>query len=146
HTLQVETPVAGKAYEIELTNGQKIHVWRADDGQQYFCHGLTFGGKEAPDAPISPFGEFVLTILRGYYEPIAEGQVEAGDLLIWRGLEANDVTHSAILTDPIVTPGKNYVDYSARLLTKNGVQPEATMTLEQLIGVYGESYNTFRRK
>ena len=38
-------PVPGKMYEVELTSGKTILVWKSDDGQQYFCHGLTFGGK-----------------------------------------------------------------------------------------------------
>jgi hypothetical protein len=104
--------VLGHAFEITLTNGQKTHVWRAEDGMEYFCHGLTFGGKDAPGGSVSPFNEFVPVILEGYFDPIAESEAVAGDILVWRGVDANDVIHSAILTDLVVTPGKSYLDYS----------------------------------
>ena len=139
--------VPGKVYEVKLTHGQAIQVWRADDGQQYFCHGLTFGGKEAPGGAVSPYGDEVPTILGDYYGPVAEAEARPGDILVWRSLDANDVLHSAILTDPVVLQGQTYLDYSSRLQSKNGIcDPEANLTLEQIIVVYGESYNVFRRK
>jgi hypothetical protein len=68
--LRFNPPLPGKRFEVELTSGRKVRVWRADDGKQYFCHGLTFGGKEAPGGPISPFtGSSVETILEFHYEP-----------------------------------------------------------------------------
>ena len=42
-------PVPGTECEIELTSGDTIRVWRADDRVSYFCHGLTFGGKGRVD-------------------------------------------------------------------------------------------------
>jgi hypothetical protein len=79
--------VPGKMYEVELTNGKVVRVWRSDDGQQYFCHGLTFGGKEAPGGVISPYtGRPVETILQAHDEKIPEVQARAGDILVWRGL------------------------------------------------------------
>jgi hypothetical protein len=64
YDLRYAVPVPGKLYEVELTSGPGVQVWRASDGQQYFCHGLTFGGKEAPGGPISPFsGRPVETIM-----------------------------------------------------------------------------------
>jgi hypothetical protein len=146
-TLRYETgAIPGKICEIELTSGQKVHVWRSDDGQQYFCHGLTFGGKEAPGGAISPYGKEVPTILSGHYDLVPEGQAKAGDILVWRGADASDIVHSAVLTDPFVAQDKNYLDYSTRLQSKNGSKPEANLTLEALIVDYGESYNTYRRK
>src|SRR5947209_15803322 len=62
--------ISGETCEVQLTNGDKIQVWRSADGQQYFCHGLTFGGKKAPGGIVSPYGKDVPTILRGYYEPV----------------------------------------------------------------------------
>jgi hypothetical protein len=139
--------VPGKILEVELTSGAKVRVWRADNGREYFCHGLTFGGAEAPQGAVSPLGDHVPTILRGHYEAIPEAQARAGDILVWRGAGAGDVVHTAILTDPVVTPGKNYLDYATRLRTKNGILPEAGMTLGQLIeGLFGESYNAYRRR
>jgi hypothetical protein len=139
--------VLGKIFEVELTSGEEIRVWRADNGQEYFCHGLTFGGKEAPGGVISPLGDHVPTILRGHYDAIPRAQAGAGDILVWRGTSASDVIHSAILQDPIVTPEKNDLDYATRLQTKNGILPETTMSLGQLIeNFYGESYSTYRRR
>jgi hypothetical protein len=138
--------IPGQTYEVELTKGSKVQVWRSDDGEQYFCHGLTFGGKEAPGGVVSPYGKEVPTILREYYEPVAEPLARAGDILVWRGLGADDVVHSAVLTDPVVAEGKSYLDYGSRLQSKNGIKPEANRTLEELLRDYGESYNMYRRK
>ncbi|MCI0456968.1 MAG: hypothetical protein L0Z62_08320 [Gemmataceae bacterium] len=143
-----ERAVPGTVLAVELTSGVKVEVWRADNGQDYFCHGLTFGGKAAPEGVVSPLGDHIPAILQGHYELVLpEGQARAGDILVWRGLSAKDVVHSAILTDPGKEAGKNYLDYSARLQTKNGITPETTMTLRTLVEThYGESYNVYRRK
>jgi hypothetical protein len=139
--------VPGKIFEVELTSGEKVQVWRADNGQEYFCHGLTFGGKEAPGGAISPLGDQVPTILRGHYEAIPEDQARAGDIIVWQGAGAKDIAHSAIITDPIVTAGKNYLHDETRLQTKNGLLPETNMPLGQLIReFYGEAYNAFRTR
>ena len=71
-----------------------------------------------------------------------------GDVLVWRGL-GDDTPHSAILTEPVVQEGKNYLDYSSKVQTKNGRLPETEMTLERLVGdefAYGDSFNVFRRR
>ena len=47
-------PVPGMMLAIDLTSDEMVHVWRADDRQQFFCHGLTFGGKDAPGGALSP--------------------------------------------------------------------------------------------
>jgi hypothetical protein len=142
-----EEPVPGKACTIELTSGSTIRVWRADDGRSYFCHGLTFGGKEAPGGAISPYtGVDVETILQEYYQPIPEEQAAPGDILVWRGIAPETTPHSAILTEAVVAQGKTYLDYSTRLQTKNGLAPEENRSLKEVIDVYGEAYNTYRRR
>jgi hypothetical protein len=149
YVLHYADPIPGKLYEIELTTGKTIHLWQADNGQDYFCHCLTFGGKDAPvGGPVSPLGDYVPSILREYYEPvIPEGQGQPGDILVWRGIDANEVMHSAILSQVVPTRKKTYLDSSSELQTKNGREPETIMTLEELIvDYYGESYNVFRRK
>ncbi len=148
--LPYEQLVHGKVVEVELTGGPKVRVFRAEDGQFYFCHGLTFGGKEAPGGPVSPFsGKDVRTILDSHYRRVdPEAAAVRGDILVWKGLD-DDTPHSAILTEPVVRIGKNYLNYSSKIRTKNGRLPETEMTLEQLTGdefSYGDSFTVFRRK
>ena len=146
-TLTYQTAaLPGKIYEVELTSGPTVTVWRSDDGQEYFCHGLTFGGKEAPGGAISPYGKEIPTILRSHYDPVPENQARPGDILVFRGAAADQVVHSAVLTSPVVVPGRNYLDYSTKLQSKNGSRPEANLTLEAVILEYGESYNIYRRR
>src|SRR5437773_93195 len=86
-TLSFKEPVAGKMFEVKLTCGQTITVFRADDTQFYFCHGLTFGGKDAPGGAVSPYsGASVQAILDNYYHLVdPESGARAGDILVWRG-------------------------------------------------------------
>jgi hypothetical protein len=148
HELQHQgKSVPGTRCEVQLTSGNKVQVWRSADGKQYFCHGLTFGGKESPAGVISPYtGQSVETILQEHYQMIPEGQARVGDILVWWGLAPETTPHSAILTDPIIAEGKSYLDDTARLQTKNGLSPETNMNLEQLTAVYGEAYNAYRRR
>lgn len=148
HTLQYEEPVRGKILEVELTSGPKVAVFRAEDVVLYFCHGLTFGGKQAPGGAVSPFsGRNVTTILAHHYFLVApESAAVVGDILVWKGL-GEDTPHSAVLTRPVVREGTNYLDYSSIARTKNGRLPEQEMTLDRLTGDefgYGDSYNVFR--
>ena len=150
HTLPFKEPVQGKVFEVELTSGQKVNVFRAHDGQFYFCHGLTFGGKDAPRGAVSPFsGKAVQIILENHYRLVnPESAAVAGDILVWRG-PGDETPHSAILTGPVFLPGENILDYSSQLRSKNGKLPEATLTLERLVDgphSYGESYRVYRRK
>jgi hypothetical protein len=76
--------IPGKTYEVDLTSGKSIQVWRSIEGQQYFCHGLTFGGKQAPGGIVSPYGKEVPTLLSEHYEPVTEALAIAGDILAWQ--------------------------------------------------------------
>jgi hypothetical protein len=149
-TLRYEQPVYGTVLEVELISGPKIRVFRADDGQFYFCHGLTFGGKPAPGGAVSPFsGTDVRTILDNHYQLVfPEAAAVRGDVLVWRGLDG-DTPHSAILIESIVREGRNLLEYASRVRTKNGRLPETEMTLDRLTGDefnYGDSFDVFRRK
>jgi hypothetical protein len=138
--------IPGKVYEVELTSGPIVTVWGSDDGQRYFCHGLAFGGKEAPRGAISPYGKEIPTLLRGHYDQVPESQARPGDILVFQGADANEVVHSAVLTSPVVVQGSNQLDYSTRVQSKNGSKPEANLLLEAIILEYGESYNVYRRR
>jgi hypothetical protein len=150
HTLPYKVPVHGVILRVELTSGHTVNVFRAADRQFYFCHGLTFGGKDAPGGAVSPFsGEDVRTILEHHFHLVdPETSAAPGDVLIWRGA-GDETPHSAILATPVAPPGKTYLDYDSLLRSKNGQLPEATLTLRSLVDgpdSYGESYNVYRRK
>jgi hypothetical protein len=135
----------GRMLEVELTNGVTIRVWRADDGKAYFCHGLTFGGKDAPGGAVSPYtGRPVVAILRGFYDLIPEAEARAGDILVWSGIAPNTTPHSAVLLAPVVVPGKTYLSDTTLLRSKNGMEPEADTTLYLLTEDYQESYAAYR--
>ena len=148
--LHYQPPVHGKVFEVELTSGAKVQLFRASDGEFYFCHGLTFGGKQAPGGTVSPFsGKDVRTILDNHYRVVEpESGAVQRDILVWTG-RGDDTPHSAILIEPVVQQGKNYLDHSSRVQTKNGQLPETEMTLERLTGdefAYGDSFHVFRRR
>jgi hypothetical protein len=83
HDLGYQPAVPGKLCEVELTSGVVVRAWRADDGQEYFCHGLTFGGKSAPGGALSPFtGPAVETILQQHFQPVPEAEAQPGDILV----------------------------------------------------------------
>ncbi len=84
HTLFYDQPVHGKVFDVELTSGPRVRVFRADDGEFYFCHGLTFGGKQAPGGAVSPFsGKDVRTILDNRYQVVVpESDAVRGDILV----------------------------------------------------------------
>ena len=150
HTLPFKEPVQGKIFKVALTSVHQVNVFRADDGQFYFCHGLTFGSKEAPGGAVSPFsGTDVQVIVENHYRLVdPESTAVAGDILVWSG-PGGETPHSAILTGPVIQSGSNYLDYSSQLRSKNGKLPEATTTLERLVDgpeSYGESYNVYRRR
>jgi hypothetical protein len=143
-------PVHGFELEVELISGSRVHVFRAEDGRFYFCHGLTFGGKDAPGGAVSPYsGKAVTTILAELYDLVApESAATAGDVVVWHDLSRRPV-HTAVLLKPIVMQGDNRLDYASLLRSKNGNQLESDTTLEQLAASddgYGESYAVYRRR
>src|SRR5437016_6168421 len=100
HTLNYREPIHGTILAVELISGHRVTVFRADDRRMYFCHGLTFGGKEAPGGTVSPFsGKDVRTILDNHYRLVEpETAAVAGDILVWWGPD-DGTPHSAILTE-----------------------------------------------
>ena len=74
------------------------------------------------------------TILEHHYRPVVpESAAVTGDILVWQGL-GQDTPHSTVLTEPIVLPGTERLDYATKVRTKNGRLPETEMTLEHLTG------------
>ncbi len=148
HDLPYEDAIPGSILEVDLITGSRIRVFRADDRVSYFCHGLTFGGKDAPGGAVSPFSDGgVQTILGELYVAIEEANATIGDILVWKGGDGRPI-HSAILTNA-VPPGARQLDYATVLRSKNGINPEADVTLLWLITDpkgYGESYQVYRRK
>lgn len=149
HDLGYRVPVPGRMMEVELADqpGVWIRVWRAADGQAYFCHGLTFGGTAAPGGPVSPFsGPPVEAILAAGYRPVApEAAAVAGDVVVWRDAGLVGTPHSAVLVNPLPAPGQSVLDDASTLATKNGMAPAAVTTLGDLVTLYGETYNVYSR-
>ncbi len=148
--LRYKEPVHGFQLEVELITGSRIEVFRSDDGQFFFCHGLTFGGKDAPGGAISPFsGSDVAKILSDFFVRIEpETAAVEGDKAIWHDADGSPM-HSAILTKRIVTEGENRLDELAEFRTKNGKFPETTETLRKLTDgpeSYGEAYFIYRHR
>lgn len=146
--LNYADPVPGMNCEIELITGEAIEVWRALDRQQYFCHGLTFGGRECPEGPISPWsGRPVATILNALYEFVEpESDARSGDILVWRGIDLGSTPHSAIISQVSVSGEDEFLDdITTMMQTKNGMASEVIVALESLFADYGESYNVYRR-
>jgi hypothetical protein len=147
--LRFREPVRGVTLEVELVTRNTVRVFRADDGEFYFCHGLTFGGKDAPGGAISPFsGAAVATILDEMFVAVAEGDADEGDILVWRDTDGYAI-HSAALVKAIKTGKADRLDYRSTLRSKNGALPEREMTLDELVmddEAYGESYSVYRRK
>jgi hypothetical protein len=147
HDLGYQPPVPGTMMEVTLTSGAIVRVWRSTDARQYFCHGLTFGGRGAPGGPVSPYtGKSVETVLRECYQSIPEAEARADDILVWRGIEPETTPHSAVLTEVARLPGRGELHESSRLISKNGMLPEGVFTLEELWAIYGESYGVYRRR
>jgi hypothetical protein len=148
YPLQYRVVVPGSCLQVELVKGPIIHVWRAEDCRQYFCHGLTFGGKDAPGGPVSPFsGEDVDAILTTHYRVVhPESAARPGDILVWRDWDGTPF-HSAILYESRLDSANSRLSYASMVQTKNGIEPEAVMSLGQLIeDYYGESYQVYRLK
>jgi len=148
--LPYKSRVAGMVLEVELATGAVVQVFRADDRQFYFCHGLTFGGKDAPGGPVSPFsGPDVTTILGELFQQVVpETNAVEGDILVWYDSDGWP-THSAILLQLEFHPNVGRLDFTTKVQSKNGKQPESTVTLEHLVESrdgYGESYRVHRRK
>ena len=137
----------GKVYEVELTSRAKSDglAWRRRPAIFLPRSDLRWEARHLADA-VSPYGKEIPTILRGHYDPVPEHQTRPGDIVVFRGTDADEVVHSAVLTSPVVAQGQNYLAYSTRVQSKNGVRPEANLTLEAVILAYGESYNTYRRR
>lgn len=139
--------VTGRTGEVELTTGGVIEVWRSEDGKEYFCHGLTFGGKSAPGGPVSPYsGVPVERIIHAFFDMVVEAETRPGDILVWSDTVRGIASHSAIVIAPIVDPDLQLLDPSSRLLSKNGFQPESETTLAALLRFYGEWYNAYKRR
>jgi hypothetical protein len=147
HVLPLREQVQGVTMEVELLTGRHVRVFRADDAEFYFCHGLSFGGIDAPGGPVSPYSdESVKTILREFFIEFPESNAMAGDIVVWWNIDGNP-SHSAVVVNPIIAQKWDKLDYESVLRSKNGSHPERTMSLGQLCGdsdSYGEAYRVYR--
>jgi hypothetical protein len=147
HVLPLREQVEGVTMEVELLTGKRVRIFRADGGEFYFCHGLTFGGTGAPGGAVSPFSDqSVKTILEDFFLEVQESNAVAGDILVWWNVDDNP-SHSALLVKPIMARKWDKLDYDSVLRSMNGSQPERDMSLGKLCGdtdSYGEAYRVYR--
>jgi hypothetical protein len=130
--------------------GEGVAVWKGENGE-YFCHALTFGGKEAPRGPFSPHAEAVDTLLaagRGY-RPVEVHEARAGDVVVWRDRSTDRVLHSALLVNVEVYQSRGqsfFDDVTTTLRSKNGANaPEGISILLDLDAQYGTTRSVFRK-
>ena len=143
-------PILGRTLTVELVAGATVSVFRADDLQMYFCHGLTFGSLVAPGGAVPPFsGAGIQQILSACYDEVfLESDARAGDALVWHDFDGG-TPHSAILAEAVMEPGSSQLDPTSQVRTKNGRRPEEVMSLGRLTGEefeYGDSFKIYRRK
>jgi hypothetical protein len=122
HTIQVTKLIAGQAA-------------RAGTDPSYICHGLSFGGTNAPGGPFSPVdGAAAKTILADAFKQTPRPGI--GDLIVFYDPDGN-VKHTAVVigTYPVLV-----------LVTKNGIAPLTEMTIFELIQLYGDSFEFRTRK
>lgn len=145
-----EEEIHGVTMEVELISGRRVNIFRPDDGVSYFCHGLTFGGKDAPGGAVSPYsGASVRGILDDFFIVVSpESAAVTSDIVVWTDADGDPI-HTAILLMPIVASDLNRLDYATILRSKNGRRAEGDVTLESLVASdesYGESYRVYRRR
>jgi hypothetical protein len=141
----------GAIYSVRLRNGTDVELWRPNNPdainprRRFNCHGLTIGGDEAPGGPFSPVtAEAMNAILAAGYTRIQQtNQAQVNDILIFRDRQGRPI-HSARLA--AVALRDNALDVNAtRLDTKNGANERTTQTLVQLIILYGNIIEVWRR-
>jgi hypothetical protein len=155
-TLQLVGPedgdgVPGNRYVGKTYAGTIVVVWKGENGE-YFCHALTFGGKDAPNGPFSPHGATVdILMSSGGFRLIEVSESQIGDVIVWRERRTDRVIHSALLenVDVYLAQGGEHFfdDVSTILRSKNGAKAaEGTFTLLDLDTQYGTTRKVYRRE
>ena len=126
----------GKVLKAKTDAGAPIEIWKPDDGQTYWCHGFTFGGKTAPGGPYSLWGQDVPMVLKddGWQPQTDSCAAKSGDAIVFEG---NDpISHSGVIGS--VSGSGGSVDESASTLdSKWGDGPQNTRSWEVNAGTYG---------
>jgi hypothetical protein len=148
---EVADGVPGTRYVGRTYAGEAVAVWKGENGE-YFCHALTFGGKEAPRGPFSPHAEAVDTLLapgRGF-RSVEVHEARTGDVVVWRDRSTNRVLHSALLETVVrfLSRGLSFFDDEMTTLrSKNGAKdPETISTLLDLDLRYGTTRRVYRKE
>jgi hypothetical protein len=115
----------GQRFEIPLRGGGVAHAWRPGASvrgdARYWCHGLSFGGVNAPGGPFSIDNRDVDRVLRAGYNQFPIRSARAGDVVIWRRRNG-DVAHSAILTE-VQLNRDNFIADRTRFDSKDANNP-----------------------
>ncbi|HTB80774.1 MAG TPA: DUF4157 domain-containing protein [Opitutaceae bacterium] len=120
----------GKILRANTDAGTPLDIWKPDDGQTYWCHGFTFGGRTATGGPYSLWGQDVPTVLNddGWSPQVDSCAAKPGDLLVFNG--GNPVTHSGIVQSAVNASGG--VDESASMLdSKRGSGSQNTSSWQR---------------
>ncbi len=141
--------VSGSIVEAELVDrpGTWISAWKPDDGVTYFCHGLTFGGSQAPGGPVSPISSnSIQTIVGASFREIGnESLARPGDIVVWTDPITGVVNHSAIVFDVRIDRIRNCLDLDAEFLSKEGIDPLRIVNLDEMSQTYGGMYKVYLR-
>jgi hypothetical protein len=143
-------PPVGNDYKLESDAGTQLAAWVAYAGQpeadRYWCHGHSLGTFERWGYSVYS-GNSMGNVIHDEYQPVPDAQARAGDLAVWVTMpDGRGFGHSARITRPVLA-GSALDPAQTELSSKNGRNPLATMTLDQVIAVgYGPGVAVFRRR
>jgi hypothetical protein len=142
--------VPGGVYEVRTAHGHPIEVWKPDAGDQYWCHGFTFGGFDVANGPYSVEGPSVPIVLQDEYSWIPSYMATPGDAVIFFDA-AGAVQHSGIIARValLTNHGVREIDQGETLIDSRwGVALQQTCSLrvtqKQYAGDHG-GYAFYRK-
>lgn len=98
-------PFAGRPDLVgdDYSTSQDVVIWVPDDGQTYWCHGYTFGGKDAPGGPYSTYGREVQEKILSMdgWRPNPSCQAAGDDILVFYN-DKYQISHSGIIREVVL--------------------------------------------
>jgi hypothetical protein len=143
-------PPVGDNYRLETDAGTPLAAWVAYGNQpeadRYWCHGHSLGTFASWGYSVYS-GSSMGNVIHDEYQRVPDDQARAGDLAVWVTMpDGRGFGHSARITRPVLA-GSSLDPAQTQLSSKNGRNPLANMTLQQVIDVgYGAGVGVFRRR